>query len=67
VKVLCFDKPVDFIEKERETLNFINDHKFVLLINLLSNPGRILTKSEERCIIEKIINFGSFEGFSDER
>jgi hypothetical protein len=58
---------VDFVEKERQTLDFIDDNDFVSPIEFLGDAAGILAQSQIYGGVEEIVRPHPFQGMTDER
>jgi hypothetical protein len=64
---VLLDEAVYLVQKNRKTLDFVDDHNAVFRSELLSDPTGTLTKGQINRGIEEIINLRSFQGVKDQR
>ena len=62
-----FNQSVNFIEENRQTLDFIYDNDLVLRIEFLGDAAGILAQSQIYGGVEEIMRPHSFQGMADER
>jgi hypothetical protein len=62
-----FDQPMDFIEQNRQTLDFIYDNNLISRVEFLRDAPGILAKGKIYGGVEEIIEPHFFQGTTDEK